>query len=562
MHSKRHFVSLCLAAMSLAAHTQAQTAKIQIIHNCADAAADSVDVYVNGTLALNNFAFRTATPFISLPAGVPLSVGIAPKTSTSVADTIYNLNATLTANTTYLAVAQGIVSPTGYVPAPPFRISVSALGQTQAAFSGSTDVMIVHGSTDAPTVDVRSGVSTLADDLQFGDFNSSYVALPTANYKVRITTPTGSNTVATYSAPLATLNLQDSAIVVVASGFLNPSANSNGASFGLWVALPTGGALIPLPTTTPESIARLQVIHNCADAAADSVDVYLNGISLLDNFAFRTATGFVDLLANTPLSIGIAAKNSTSVADTLFNATVTLDSGARYIVVANGIVSPTGYNPAKPFGLSIYPTAREEAANNTVTDVLVVHGSTDAPTVDVRSGSNVLVNNISYNEFAGYLSLPVMDYIVKVTDTDGTPTVAAYSAPLQTLNLGGAAITVVASGFLNQAANSNGPGFGLWVAPATGGNLIPLPIAANVTGVSGNQNGSVSVRPNPVSGTFIIHGLREASNATILDMQGRVLMRGLVKPGESIDAAGLPSGMYLLQVGEGDDLSRVKFVVQ
>ena len=32
-----------------------QTARLQVIHNCPDLAAQQVDVYVNGTLLLNNF---------------------------------------------------------------------------------------------------------------------------------------------------------------------------------------------------------------------------------------------------------------------------------------------------------------------------------------------------------------------------------------------------------------------------------------------------------------------------------------------------------------------------
>ena len=36
----------------------------------------------------------------------------------------------------------------------------------------------------------------------------------------------------------------------MASGFLTPSANNNGAGFGLYVALAEGGPFIELPTTT------------------------------------------------------------------------------------------------------------------------------------------------------------------------------------------------------------------------------------------------------------------------------------------------------------------------
>ena len=51
-------------------------ARLQVIHNAADPIADEVDVYLNGTLALDNFAFRTATPFIDVPAGVEINIGL------------------------------------------------------------------------------------------------------------------------------------------------------------------------------------------------------------------------------------------------------------------------------------------------------------------------------------------------------------------------------------------------------------------------------------------------------------------------------------------------------
>jgi hypothetical protein len=67
---------------------QAQTARVQVIHNSPDALAALVDVYLDDVLLIDDFAFRTASPFIDAPAGVDFTVGIAPANSSSSADAI------------------------------------------------------------------------------------------------------------------------------------------------------------------------------------------------------------------------------------------------------------------------------------------------------------------------------------------------------------------------------------------------------------------------------------------------------------------------------------------
>jgi len=242
---------LLLGAGALIVNSNAQTARIQAIHNSADAAASFVDVYLDGNLLIDDFAFRTASPFIDAPAGVAISLAIAPSTSTSVADAIVTFPFTLTANETYVLVAEGILSTTGYTPdattAAGFDIKVYGLGREQSLTLGNTDLLVHHGATDAPTVDVDElTAGNLVNDATYGDF-SAYLELPTADYRLRVKDATGTVTVAAYLAPLATLNLDDQALVVVASGFLNPTVNSNGPAFGLWVALAAGGALVELP---------------------------------------------------------------------------------------------------------------------------------------------------------------------------------------------------------------------------------------------------------------------------------------------------------------------------
>ncbi len=341
-------------------------ARVQVIHNSADAAASVVDVWLDNTLLLDNFAFRTASPFVDAPAGTEFTIAIKDQNSTSPMNPIWSQNYTLADGETYILVAEGIVSPSGYNPATPFDIAVYPTGRESANMTDKTDVLVHHGSTDAPTVDVYEtgvGAGMIVDDLMYADF-AGYLELGVLDYVLEIRDETGENTVVSYQAPLASLGLDGAAITVVASGFLSPGNNSNGPAFGLWVALASGGDLVELPLYSPLNTARVQVIHNSADAAASVVDVWLDNTLLLDNFAFRTASPFVDAPAGTEFTIAIKDQNSTSPMNPIWSQNYTLADGETYILVAEGIVSPSGYNPATPFDIAVYPTGRESCKHD------------------------------------------------------------------------------------------------------------------------------------------------------------------------------------------------------
>lgn len=563
----KRLLTLSLFMSFFAVGLFAQTARVQVIHNSADAAAASVDVWLTAGPApavklIDDFAFRSASPFIDAPAGIPLQVGIAPGTSTSVNDTIANFNLTLMANETYVVVANGIVSGSGYSPAPAFGLDIFAAGQEAAASTGNTDVLVVHGSTDAPTVDVvevGAGAGTIVDDASYQDF-AGYLPLPTADYSLQIRTGEGNTTVAQFGAPLSTLGLNDSALVVVASGFLDPMANSMGEAFGLFVALPSGGALIPLPSETI-STARVQVIHNCADAAAATVDVWVNDGLLLDDFNFRDASMFVDAPAGTPFDITIAAPTSTDTTNPVWRNSYTLTGGEKYILVADGIVSGSGYSPAPAFDLSVYQGALEQSATGGNVSVLVHHGSTDAPMVDVEEVSvpaGVIVDDISYPEFDGYLDLGSLDYTLAINASSTNATVVTYEAPLNTLNLADNAITVVASGFLDPTMNSNGPAFGLYVALTSGGQMVPLSV---VTSIKDQLSGAeIKLFPNPATDLLNINfsGLKAGESVmTITDMNGRqISQRNFgTQSGDAdlqMDLSDVPAGLYMINLQQGE----------
>jgi len=474
------------------------TARVQVIHNSADVLAGSVDVYVNGALAIPDFAFRTATPFIDLPAGVTLNIGVAPGNSTSVNDTLKNFPVVLTAGEKYVVFANGVLTG-GYAPNPDsrstdFTLFVKPMAQEVGTGSG-VDLFVLHGSTDAPTVDVKVrelSSATIVDNAAYGDI-TPYLTAPAQSITLDLYLGNGVNYVASFTAPLT--GLGGGSAAVFASGFLDPTSNQNGAAFGLFAAL-ANGTVVQLPAATAPN-ARVQVIHNSADVLAGSVDVYINGALAIPDFAFRTATPFIDLPAGVTLNIGVAPGNSTTVNDTLANFPVILSADEKYVVIANGLLTggylpnPDGRNT--DFTLFVKTMARETAVGSDV-DLFVLHGSTDAPTVDVKAreaGDLVLVNDAAYSDITPYFSVPAGNYTLDLYLSDGTTLVASFIAPLA--GLGGGSAAVFASGFLNPAGNQNGAAFGLFAALANGTvvslspGVVPVELSSFIANVSGTD---------------------------------------------------------------------------
>lgn len=308
--------------------------------------------------------------------------------------------------------------------------------------------------------------------------------------------------------------------------------------------------------------SRVQVIHNSADAAAAEVDVWLNDMMLIDNFAFRTASPFIDAPAGVDFDVVIQPANSTDTTNALARFTYNLDPMKKYILVANGIVSGSGYDPIKPFDIYVYDMAREEATMSGNTDVLVFHGSTDAPVVDIYENivvNGTIIDNLTYEDFRGYLELPTTNYQIEVRDETGTVTVATYNAPLSILGLDGAALTIVASGFLNPGNNSDGAPFGLFVVLPSGGAFIALP---ETTGVEERliDAESISTYPNPsVERVNIDFKLLESSDVTItlMNLTGTTVYSenlGFISDQAytyRLDVAGFPAGIYVVMLTAG-----------
>ena len=517
----------------------AQTARLQLIHN---APSPTVDIYVNGALFQNDVAFRQATPFVDVPANTPLTIGVALDTSTSAASAIATFNVQFEAGLTYVVTASGIVGD----PIRPFTLIVNSGGR-EAAAAGKVDIAVLHGSPNAPAVDVDAVfvANELIDNLAYGQF-TPYLSLDPGIYDLAVRANDNPAVVATFRADLS--GLGGNAAYVFASGLLGGSP-----AFGIYAALANGTVVaLPLTPTT-----KVQIIHNAPDP---TVDVYVGNTRLLDNFAFRTATPFVDVPSDRPLAIGVAPANSQGAGDAIATFNATFQTGKTYTVFAAGLVGAT---PA--FNLYINENARIAANNASQVDMQVFHGSPDAPTVDVTvPGGGLVIDNLQYGTYQGYLGLPPLVYVLNITPGNNNNTiVATYRADLTGVT--GQAITVFASGFLSGTA----PAFGLWVA-LPNGTTFPLDQIVSSNELT-NRLTDLSLQPNPANEAVTLRFNMEAATDLryrVIDVAGRTVLEGdlgTVNAGPfvgTISTDAIENGMYQVEIRSSKGWTAKKLLIQ
>jgi LPXTG-motif cell wall-anchored protein len=175
------FAALMALALAPTTFAQAGTAKVRVIHASPDAPA--VDVFVNGTKALTNVPFFTASDYLDLPAG-SYRVQVAP-TGQPASAAVIDATATIEAGKAYTIAATGPVAsitPTVIV------------DDLSAPAGGNAKIRVYHFSPDAPAVDVKpAGGNALVSGLAFPQA-SDYLEVPAGSYDLQVT-PTGASAV-------------------------------------------------------------------------------------------------------------------------------------------------------------------------------------------------------------------------------------------------------------------------------------------------------------------------------------------------------------------------------
>lgn len=546
---------LPLFAIAFAGSAFAQTANLQVIHNSAEPAADTVDIYANGSLLFNDVAFRTAKPYTSVAAGVDIEIGVAPKTSnrsggSGASDIIPATKQiiNLPAGGTFVGIANGLLS-VSKPGATAFQIF--AAGGSESTPTPNVGLKFFHGATDAPAVDiVARGVMTLAPNLSYGNFSPSYVAVPASKYIVDVNAAGTSTTVISYNVDLTALG--GGSAVVFASGFLSPTGAEKG--FAVLAALPDGNVVnFPVSPT-----ASLQVIHNSAEPAADTVDIYANGSLLLNDVAFRTATPYLNVPAGVDIELGVAPKTSNRAGGTgaasiiqATKQTINLPNGSTFVGIANGLLSGD-----KLF--SIFASAGSKSTTAPNVGLKFFHGATDAPAVDIIArGVTTLAPNLSYGNFSSdYVAAPATKYIVDVNAAGTSTTVVSYDVDLTGLD-GGSAI-VFASGLLNP--NGAQKGFAV-LAALPNGTVVTFPVS-QTTGlfVESLERNSNLVYPNPATSNITINNANVTS-IEFADNTGSVVKTIRENVPSAIDISDLKTGLYMVKVQKNNLIQTIKLSV-
>lgn len=432
-------------------------AQVQIIHNSPTPGTDTgpaVDIYVNGALLspLTNVTFRTATPYLDVDAGVDIQVAVAVNPSTDVNDAIATFDlGQLTDGQAYTIIAAGIVGNMNT----PFDLFVNGSSQTTAANTTEVDVLAFHGAPGAPNVDVAARrVAPLLSDLEFGEYNG-YLNLAPGTYLLDVRATGATPIVGSFLADLGTL--AGSSATLFASGLLNDTPG-----FGLFAAL-ADGTVVTFPATQQ---AGLQIIHN---SPSPTVDIYVNGNLLLDNFEYLTATASDFVPAGVDLNIQVAPETSMSADEAIFSATVNLANGENYVAIAHGLVG----DDDNPFDIALSGGARLTASDQSVVEILGFHGIPGAPSVNILDilADDTAVTDLSFGNFTnGYVAIDAQQTALEMRTNDGDNLVGSFFAGLRGAE--GISGVLMAGGLLDAD-----PLFNLFLVLPNGGIAPLTPVA-------------------------------------------------------------------------------------
>lgn len=213
------------ALEDLAVEEEVLTAFAQVIHN---AAKENVDIYIDTKKVEDNLVYRTATPFLELMAKQEITIGVAPKNSTSAEDVYKKVTVTLEVEDNYVIILNGDITGNP----DDIEINIFDQGQQQASGNSKVSLLFCNGATGGTETDFAADEVVVHNNVLTGGF-TSYIDFEPTTYRFEL--KDNENLIAAYEAHFDFW--KGGAAVVYTSGRYNDAS----MPLKMYVALPTGG---------------------------------------------------------------------------------------------------------------------------------------------------------------------------------------------------------------------------------------------------------------------------------------------------------------------------------
>ncbi len=204
--------------------------------------------------------------------------------------------------------------------------AVVAADDTGTPAAGMAWIRVLHGSPDAPNVDVYVDGAKAVTDLAFGSI-TAYTPVAAGNHAVKVCA-TGSTTVCPIDVPA----------LAVADGAKYTIAATND------LAKITAQVITDAPSASMTDSAQVRVVHFSADTPAVDVLTADGASKLVTNLAYPKASSYLSLPANT-YSVKVCAAPGDTVCP-LGPLSLTVANGKAYSVFAVGSLTALLATPA------------------------------------------------------------------------------------------------------------------------------------------------------------------------------------------------------------------------
>jgi len=502
-------------------------AEIQIINN---SPSPDLDIYIEGELVHEAFAFRSATAYLEFPAGDSISFAIAESPSSSVDNAFARFDAELTPDEAFILILGGIPGDDDA----PFSFDLFS-AEREAPDPVTFPFCAYHGSPDVPELAIMLGTPHFKFDLEYRE-RTDYFDIWVVGQRrmiIQLFVPERTDPLKSFLVEFEDLGGHTGMVIV--SGFKNPA---DGQAELKLILVRDDGVIIELEEL---HYAYLQLINN---SPSSTIDLWLGDEKILEDFEFRSATPYLDLPPG-EIEVGVALSPSESPNDTIANFELDLLIGHYYTAFLHGIVG----DPDVPFNLE-FRRIQPSDSEYPFIRVGYFHGDPDLPDVNiVKSAPNIsesIYEGLSFGEFQNEI-LFVEEYQIAIRlSEEPLEDLAVFSLPLE--DYVGNYVKVFISGFLEGGE----PPFGVF-AVLDDGTVIMLDLISSVGEVHDLAN--LGIYPNPARDMVNI-GLPEdqrtgANEILVHNVKGQ-LMSSFDIDSEAdefqLDVSNYEEGYYLVTV--------------